>query len=51
MNKSTGDFIDRTIEDPRMREFDWHVALYTFVGNLTKVIEAKWRRASYIQKG
>jgi hypothetical protein len=44
-------FIDPTIEDPKLREFDWHIATYTFTEQWDRVLAAKWRRAVYIQQG
>jgi hypothetical protein len=44
-------FLDSTIPDICLREFDWHIATYTFTEQWDLVLWAKWRRVSYMQKG
>jgi hypothetical protein len=44
-------YIDDSIQDPKLREFDWNIAAATVTHDWAKVLIHKWRRVVYIQKG
>lgn len=44
-------YIDGSIEDPKLREIDWNIAVYTLTGQMTLVLHHKWRRAFYLSYG
>lgn len=44
-------YIDPAIEDIWLRVIDWQINVYTFTGQMDKVMRAKWNRAAYLQGG